>query len=157
MKRKRADTLVLFLFLPSVVGGGWASVGFPAELPSTQVASSLFDRLADRISVIEPTLVSAESMGAPAPIQMRVGNTGEDEQGGHILGSVPRMMSDSTLDPVGSLGPASTLLATQSHMLSSTESANEVSASFRSPQQSITTPDHGYRDAMPGGPPSDHP
>ncbi len=156
MNLRRCETILLLTF-SSVIYGCWPAVGLAAEPPSTQIADSLSDRAAYRVSVIEPSLVQTEPMGAPVPRQIPVGEADGGEQRGHILGPAPRMMSDSTLNPVKNLDPVGVVPAIQSRMLSPTETVDEASASFRSPLQGVMTLDRGYRDAMPGGPPPDHP
>jgi hypothetical protein len=156
MDLRRCQAIVLLTLL-SISYGCWLSVGLAAELPSTPVADTLSDRAADQLSVIEPSLVLAAPISEPAPMQIPVGKTGGDEQRGDTLVPVPRMMSDSISDPAKQLDPAGVVLSIQSHLLSSKESVSEVSALSGSPRQGVMTSDRGYRDAMPGGPPLDHP
>ncbi len=166
MRQRQGEISLPLLLLSIVFSGGWASASFAAEPQSTLVTDSLLDQTADRLSVIEPSLVYAPALGALVPMRVPVGETDGDKQRGYILRPVSRMMpnsmydfSDSALDPVGSLGLAGMPPSAEPRTLSlsPTDLVGEVSALFRSPQQGVSTFDRGYRDAMPGGPPSDHP
>ncbi len=157
MRLQKGKTFLLFVSLLSLLYGGQAAGILAAEPPSMPVADFLSDRAADRLSSIRPSLVPAAPVGAPAPMQIPVGEADGGEQRGHILGPAPQIISDSTLDPVGNLGPAGSLPAIQSRVLSATETISDASALSGSPRQGVMTLDRGYRDAMPGGPPSHHP
>ncbi len=157
MRSKHGETFLPLLFLSVVFCGGLASASLGAEPPSTPIADSLLDRAADYLSVIEPTLVRAPVLGSLAPMQIPIRDVDGNEQRGHMLVPVPPMNSTSPLDPVGDFGPVDQLPRIQSHLVSSTESVYESSALSGSPRQGVMTLDRGYRDAMPGGPPSDHP
>jgi hypothetical protein len=156
MHLKRCEAILL-LALSSLSYGCWASLGLAAEPPLASAADSLSDRTADRLSAVEPSVVRGPALGALAPMQVPIGETDGGEPHGDILRPVPPMAFDATLAPAGNLGPAGMLSANQSHMLSPTETVDEASASVRSPQQGVMTLDRRYRDAMPGGPPPDHP
>ncbi len=152
----RQREAILLLTLSSIGYGCWPAVGLAAE-PSMPVADSLVDQAADRLSVVESSLGLAPALGSPAPMQIPVRETDGGETRGHILRPVTGLTFDLTLYPAGNPGLADTLPATESYLLSSTESVNESSALSGSPRQGVMTLDRGYRDAMPGGPPSDHP
>ena len=156
MDFRQCEAIVL-LTLSSISYECWASVGLAAEPPSTPVADTLLDQAAGRLSVIESSLVRAPAMRMSAPMQIPIRDADGNEQRGHILVPVPPMNSDSPLDPVGDFGPVDQLPGIESHLVSSTESVNEISTLSGSPRQGVMTLDRGYRDAMPGGPPSDHP
>ncbi len=146
----------LLLMLSSPSYECWPSVGLAAEPLSTPVADSLLDQTGGRLSAIEPSLIRAPAPGALAPMQIPVGETDGGESHGDILRPVHRMMSDATLDPVGNLGPAGMLPAAESPVVP-TIFVGEASSLSGSPRQGVMTLDRGYRDAMPAGPPPDHP